>query len=341
MMELSSLNKEDIDLIYKRLLGRKPESEVYQNFIELDLSPLDFIFNVVSSEEFKENLLQTSGVSKIRPNSKYQVNSTNYGELITDSSDLVIGKSIRQTGKFFEDDIVGVINLLKATNNSLSGSVFLDVGANIGTHSIYALKNGFDNAICVEPDYENYRLLRANQILNDVYERCYNVSLAASSDNGKALLEISPVNFGDHRIKTTENNIDNIHNELERKVRVVSTQKLDEIIEHSGHSYASVAVAWVDTQGHEGHVFAGAKNFLKTGKPITFEFWPYGLSRCNGWEILREILTESKRKLYDLRPSLSELELKEISIAELDEMYSRWVLEETKESSPHTEILMA
>ena len=40
-------------------------------------------------------------------------------------------------------------------------------------------------------------------------------------------------------------------------------------------------LAYLDAQGHEGHILAGARQLLDAHSPIAMEFWPYGLRRAN------------------------------------------------------------
>jgi len=53
-----------------------------------------------------------------------------------------------------------------------SNGLFLDLGANIGTTGIYFLKKLTPNLklLAFEPDAENFKMLHANLILNDLYE---------------------------------------------------------------------------------------------------------------------------------------------------------------------------
>jgi hypothetical protein len=41
-----------------------------------------------------------------------------------------------------------------------------------------------------------------------------------------------------------------------------------------------IAIVWIDVQGYEGYVFAGARTLLATGVPVVSEIWPYGIRRA-------------------------------------------------------------
>jgi FkbM family methyltransferase len=117
----------------------------------------------------------------------------------------------------------------------LSWRTFVDVGANIGTHTIWALRNGFENAICIEADVENFKLLRVNQILNGVEKNCSNVLAAVSHENGTSLLELSPSNFGDHRLRLSREHVRrDAYDESQRQIQEITTRRLDTIVESIG-----------------------------------------------------------------------------------------------------------
>jgi hypothetical protein len=58
---------------------------------------------------------------------------------------------------------------------------------------------------------------------------------------------------------------------------------------------------FIDTQGFEGYVLSGAKNLIQKSVPIVMEFWPYGLNRAEGLDLLYETLSESSyTSMWDL-----------------------------------------
>src|SRR5262245_34951291 len=79
-----------------------------------------------------------------------------------------------------------------------------------------------------------------------------------------------------------------------------------------------VALIWLDIQGHERHVFVGAKLALRPGIVVVSEFWPYaisrsGLSRPDYCRIVSDLFTHfyhSPAGHYDKRP-----------IAEIDQLF--------------------
>src|SRR5690606_22699688 len=81
------------------------------------------------------------------------------------------------------------LETLRATGTLRAGGVFIDVGANVGALSIYALKSGaFSEAIAIEPDPHNFSILNRNIALNGFDNRISAVEAAASATAGELQL---------------------------------------------------------------------------------------------------------------------------------------------------------
>lgn len=255
-------------------------------------------------------------------------------QMATYRKDRVIGHSVRTTGLFEEN---AILQVLAFTGLPPNRTVFLDVGANIGTHSLFALQNGFGTAVCIEPEPDNFMLLRINQILNGVDSQCVNINAAASNHAGEQQLELSETNFGDHRIRAVIDDGDNRHNEQARRLRTVKAAPLDALIAEAGIVPEAIGLAWIDTQGYEGQVLAGAKSLLNANVPIVLEFWPYGLKRTGGYGLLRAFLAEQDA-ILDIRKPLSGQT--PLTLEELDGYFDEWVLLDKNDISYHTDLLL-
>ena len=75
------------------------------------------------------------------------------------------------------------------------GSVLWDVGANVGSFTIYAAKLGL-RVVAVEPMPHNLLLLVKNIALNEVGGSCTVLPVAMSSNNGPAPMSLSSLRFG-------------------------------------------------------------------------------------------------------------------------------------------------
>src|SRR5262249_18366716 len=92
--------------------------------------------------------------------------------------------------------------LLRILGDARPTALLIDIGANIGTISIPAVKRGlFKSAIAIEPEPRNYSLLTANIHLNGVNDKIVTHNLAlGQNDDAEILFEIAKDNLGDHRI---------------------------------------------------------------------------------------------------------------------------------------------
>ena len=82
-------------------------------------------------------LLQVTPFKNFYP---YELVTTIYGYMFINKKDIIISKCLKDRGYFEEEEVELVKNFIeKKYKQKLT--VFFDIGANIGTHSIYALKN--------------------------------------------------------------------------------------------------------------------------------------------------------------------------------------------------------
>ncbi len=212
---------------------------------------------------------------------------TPHGFFWTKPGDSAIGFSLFANGEFDFADFSRLQTAIDAGVVELPpDAVFLDVGANIGTHTIYALNSGlFSRAVCFEPDPENFRFLTMNIAENGYADRCHLLNVALGSEEGTAELELAADNFGDHRIRHAahKGSVDNRYNEQSRKTVSVPMDTLDGALEKIGIA-ADACFLHMDVQGFEPYVLQGATKFLVSCQTIFTEFWPYGMARTGGAE---------------------------------------------------------
>ncbi|WP_082643228.1 FkbM family methyltransferase [Methylobacterium sp. GXS13] len=321
------LTAADVSAIYAILLGRHPEEGCQW----VGMEALDSILAIATSEEARSRTL---------PVTELHFSEGKFGKFLTHRDDQIIGSLIRSRGYFEEDIVSQTMVFLEKIGVRVNNTHFLDIGANIGTHSIAALKYGFNKSICIEANVENYKLLKINYILNDFDMRGVVINAAASSYDGIATLELSPTNFGDHRIRVGGiAKARSVHGEEERREQAVPVRRLDTIFREFAIQSNLIGLTWIDTQGHEGHVLSGASELLAGQTPIVIEFWPYGLSRSGGYQMLREALFRRDRFL-DLRRSLDAGSPVVCDIDQLDLMFSKMLEQESPTNSPHTDLLV-
>jgi FkbM family methyltransferase len=233
---------------------------------------------------------------------------TKNGILTFNTRDRVLGKELFSAGNYEWNTILTLMETIER-HSLLKGSCMLDVGANIGMISIAFLRNGFfEKAIAFEPEAYNFQLLQKNVIQNNLASKieCHNMAL--SSQNGILDLEIAKDNFGDHRVRPGKDIDPGFYREEKRKTRPVKVMRLDDFLADSDVR-DSIGLIWVDIQGHEGHLLAGAGNTIRKKIPLVCEFWPYAMNRAGtSKDQFLELATELFTGYFHIRSGQPEWE---------------------------------
>ena len=175
----------------------------------------------------------------------------------------------------------------------LEGKRLLDLGANIGTTTLNAVANlRAEGSYCFEPDPTNFRNLEVNIAANGLGERVEAFPVALSDSAGTVRLARSPDNAGDHRVVGAGATGDDV---IE-----VDAARLDDLVEAGEVDLDRVGVAWLDVQGHEGHLLAGAGRLLEREIPVVAEYWPAGLRDAGGHERFIELVSVAFTRFVDL-----------------------------------------
>ena len=174
---------------------------------------------------------------------------------------------------YSEDEILLFFRLVKEHYQlSNQQGIFLDIGANIGTTSIYVYKNissdiGF---IAFEPDPFTFKMLKANCIINDC-ENIKCVHTGISSSEGTAKMFVFPENRGRNAIIDNQNRY--IYDKDDITVPIIT---LDGYIKKHAIDPNNIQYLWIDTEGHEAEVIKGMENLLMNRKiPIFMEYNAY------------------------------------------------------------------
>jgi FkbM family methyltransferase len=220
--------------------------------------------------------------------------------IFTYTQDRYLTRNLALSAYPTRENLLAAVAVCEENGFDLS-KVFLDVGANVGTETIYALKlNKFSKAVCFEPAPENLRLLTLNVLVNGFQDKVEIHPFAVSHANGNVELELSQENPGDHRVaaQPAEAPLPEMFGESTRKKIQVRCTTLDEALAENGIGACEISLLWMDTQGHEGFILSGAKRLLDENIPVMLEFWPYGLIRSGTLELLCRIIQENFRFCY-------------------------------------------
>lgn len=300
---------------YRYMLGRDPEDMqiVWNN----ERSWRDLRAEIMESGEYKCEMADIEKCS-------VKVEGITY---FCPPGDKVIPLSMIMLGiNWAKDDIDHFISLAdrKFYEKAPEEGIFLDIGGNIGTTSIYCklkLKQRF-HFIAFEPVSLNARLLAANAAINGVGSDIEVEQVALSNImRDHSVMRINKENWGESAIVNSE--ADTTLWETE----VVSTIKLDEYIADHGINAADIKYIWLDVAGHEFEALKGASNLLTGHRiPLCMEF-NQGIYKEQGhYEQMLQLLENH----YELFIIASMIKTGEESLRPIQELPLVWEEEDGK-----------
>jgi FkbM family methyltransferase len=218
-----------------------------------------------------------------------------------------------------ESDFNKFVTAMSLITERRGGSIstLWDIGANIGSICIPAVKRGYvEKAFAFEPEAELHRLLRANIVLNEADGRISTFRTALGGGQAKGILTMSEGNTGDYRILGRSLESDAM-GEQSRRHQEIDIVPLDDFYHHFE---AGRTLVWIDVQGYEDFVLAGGEKVLSSAPPLVCEFWPYGLRRLGSFAIFMDVVCSG---LYSAFVDLSDpaLAFQQPSKSELDRRY--------------------
>jgi FkbM family methyltransferase len=174
-----------------------------------------------------------------------------YGRLFFFRNDDPIGACVHYYGEWAQQEMNLFDTFLTEKSN------VLDVGANIGTHSLYfSSRCNKGNVVAIEPQVYIYEILCMNMIVNG----CYNVlpvnAACGTKRDQMRMVNINPfegekVNYGMFKV--------NGETDIGIKTDIIP---LDEYIYLDKFDLIKM-----DVEGYESHVLNGSKKLLKQHKP--------------------------------------------------------------------------
>ena len=214
-----------------------------------------------------------------------------------DPSDRVVGAWLMWHGEWQRREFVAAVDVLAAAGRLPPDAVFVDIGAHIGTHTIYALRTGrFARAVAFEPAPNNLRLLAMNLETNGLSRAAVVVPNAAGSAPGVAVLHLHPRNTGAHAIGTPPS--------VEGQASlIVPVARVEDVLEELGVPPDRVGLIWVDVEGYEPQVLDGLASLIARSVPIAFEFTPSRYSAA-----AKRRLVEQLERHYSTVHSLGRME---------------------------------
>lgn len=203
--------------------------------------------------------------------------------LVVDPRDHMIGFKLMSGQHWQRSEFDRAMAITEAAGALMPGGWLIDIGANIGTQSIYALLSGkFRGVIAIEPEPHNLTLLRRNIDLNGFADRVHIVAAAASAQAGTASLVRDRANFGAHSIAA---------NPAMQRADIVAVRSLtvDDILASLNIAARDVSMVLIDAEGHEIEVLKGMFALRRQDVPIAAEITSAILGP-GGIEQLRRLL---------------------------------------------------
>lgn len=166
-------------------------------------------------------------------------------EGIADDDHLV--KLITKSGKFYEIDLLGYI---EAIQDVLPPGVLVDVGANIGNHTVFLAEFVRSPVVAFEPNPDVLCLLERNLEASGSNVEVVAKGLGATAGSGTAVIS-DQANRGNAHLDTSGGDLE---------ITTMDTQLRDQ----------QVALIKVDVEGMELQVLQGAVETLKRCQPHLF-----------------------------------------------------------------------
>jgi FkbM family methyltransferase len=181
---------------------------------------------------------------------------TRFGPMFTLQGDTVIGRSLRLYGEFAGDEVDSILAFLRPGNH------VLDLGANIGVHSLaFAQTVGpSGRVIAVEPQHYCFQLLSANITLNQLAQVLALRAAVGDAQGVCAVPRIDPA----HRHNagaTTVSTEAPLAAEAQDIVPMITVDSL---------GLSRCDLIKIDTEGFEDRVLTGAQATLRAHRPVIY-----------------------------------------------------------------------
>ncbi|WP_439142073.1 FkbM family methyltransferase [Pseudooctadecabacter sp.] len=180
-----------------------------------------------------------------------QIHVSQYPQLACFAFDQIT-HSIHLEGRY-ENDILGFL-AASIFPNLPSGGTCLDIGANIGNHSL-AFSGHFDRVISFEPHPRTFRLLEVN---GDLVDNVTPINLGLSSTAGTFEIVEDKLNIGASSLERT----------LDPKGAAISfkVDRLDDL--DLMKTMGPITFMKLDIEGHEAEALRGAQDTIATHGPV-------------------------------------------------------------------------
>jgi FkbM family methyltransferase len=256
--------------------------------------------------------------ARVSPSIAVEANGIRY---YLSTADKEVSRKTFMRGEFEQEKLRIAVDLVEsATGRSLVGKEWIEIGANIGTTTVPAIKVfGAAHVWAFEPAPGNLGLLRCNIGANGIEDQVTIIPVALSNRRGVADFELSPDSWGDHRVASNER-VGSMGEERREHICVVM-ERFDDVVPGLDLDMSRVGLVWIDTQGHEGRVLDGASQIVRSDVPVLSEYWPYGLRRSFSLELFHDLVRANYTTVIDIGSKEGPIEYAAENVAELEAKY--------------------
>lgn len=217
-----------------------------------------------------------------------------------------IGKHLLRHGDFYRGAVENVVKLLDIHSAKSRNQICVEVGANIGTQTVYlSLTDFFSRIVALEPVHRNFELLGKNVSENNLDTRVQIVKKAIWRESGRARIFLDQENSGAHSF---------IGSPRQNASLEVETITVGDLFEQHDIDADSLGFVWIDAEGAEPEII---RQLTKVGvsansHPVFIEFSPVKYTHEETRDLIENFFSRSGRMFLFKRN-----EYREASVADL------------------------
>jgi FkbM family methyltransferase len=241
---------------------------------------------VVSGRDVRSDLVRTWLLKRLL---RKRPNKSSFRHFFVDPTDH-IGERVSARGFYDSYRLQALQSLIERRRDVFrpneKQSVCLDIGANIGNHSVF-LSSVFDRVISFEPISFLAQVARSNMMVNSIMNvdvRNYGLSSA----DGKATITVEPGNYGGSSLHNTDKHTAGLKLEID-------IVRGDGVLLGEIPDSAAVTFIKIDVEGHEEHALAGIHDLIEKHRPV---IWFEAHSREAADRVISVIGKDTYRHLY-------------------------------------------
>lgn len=219
--------------------------------------------------------------------------------IICDPRDL-IGRSIVFHGSWARTETERVIRFLEKEGLITGSGIALDLGANIGTQTLYIHLTGkFRKVVSVEAAPKNFDLLQANIRINGWSDAIKALHAAVYTKDGTIKLNLAGQDVGGgHSLLNIAGNTETLE---------VPALTVESILRETGTEANEVEFVWMDIEGFDFEILKEIQKTCGSGLPVFFEFSPDIMGKQKTAECI-EFINSNYTRIYAIRSEGEDLE---------------------------------